>query len=793
MIERLAPDAAGSTAAASPASPRELDRTAHDVRLPGCRSRPLVHYLKALGLFRIVSRQADPTARARWSGGTLVLRSALDAPALTAFFLERYAPTPVVSPWNGGSGFFPKDDKKAFEAIGDSNDGRLASFRNAIDTARGVLAELEIAEKPTDAVLKVLLVRHLRARLDDDALEWLDASIVLLGPNRAFPPLLGSGGNDGRYDFANNYAQAVVIATALTGGEKAREVARDQLANALYREPVALEKMSTGHFLRDSSPVNSPVGESDGLGNPWDLVLAVEGCCLLVAGAARRHRAGAAGALVAPFTARPTAAGYGSALAGEKGRDELWLPLWSRWTSLPELTALIREGRAQVGRRQARSGLDFMRAAGELGVTRGIEGFERFALLERAGQSTLAVPAGTIAVRERPHARALHTLDRWLPRVQAYGHGDCPRAHARAVARLDRRLFAFADRATPEAGCEVLEALGEIEALFATSRVGEGEGRELAPLAGADIEPWLDAADDGSDEFAVAVALATLHDPPPSGLPTLRDYLHGTGRDERGRPTYTPGISHVPARRADPITRLARLHARRHIDAARTYSNNLQDRSEQRAAPARRLAFPDGVTCPLASARAFVTGALDDARIMRLAAGLALLRPPRPKRSDGRSWRPRIGDRAGTPVPAFDILALAFAGTCRARPATDEWTAGDARSTTPPGGVRDSDRGGVPLQPRPGWVAQLAAGRTHTAGRERDTRHTGPVLDDALLRLRMAHLTPLMESADLLADTPSGPRLAAALLLHLPKEDRDKIAVSLTTAVPSHASIPHSP
>jgi CRISPR-associated protein Csx17 len=810
VIERFAPDAAGSAAAASPAPPRELNRTAHDVGLPGCRSRPLVHYLKALGLFRIVSRQVDPTARACWDGGTLVLRSALDAPALTAFLLERYAPTPVVSPWNGGSGFFPKDDKKAFEAIGHSDDERLASFRDAIDSAREVLAKLEIAEKPTDAALKVLLVRHLRARLDDDALEWLDASIVLLGTNRAFPPLLGSGGNDGRYDFANNYAQAVVIATALTGGEKAREVAQRQLSNALYREPAALEKMSTGHFLRDSSPVNSPAGESDGLGNPWDLVLAVEGCCLLVAGAARRHQPGAKGALVAPFTARPTAAGYGSAVAGEKGRDELWLPLWSRWTSLPELTTLIREGRAQVGRRQARSGLDFVRAAGELGVARGIDRFERFVLLERAGQSTLAVPAGTIVVRERPHAQALHTLDRWLSRVQAYGHGDCPPAHARAVARLDRRLFAFADRATPEAGCEVLEALGEIEALFATSRVGEGEGRELAPLADADIEPWLDAADDGSDAFAVAVALATLHDPPSSGLPTIRDYLHGTGRDERGRPTYAPGISHILARRADPITRLARLHARRHVDAAQRYNNkgssagaeagagerdaaqrhdeDLRDRSGQRAAPPRRLAFPHGLACPLASARAFVTGALDDTRIMRLAAGLALLQPPRPKRSDGRSWRPHAGDRPGTPVPAFDILALAFAGTHRAQPAADGQPAGHTRSTTPP----DSERHGVPLQPRPGWVAQLAAGRIHTAGRERDTQHIGPVLDDALLRLRMAHLPPLVETGDLLADTPSGPRLAAALLLHLPGRDRDDIAISLTTAVRYQSSTSRS-
>lgn len=790
MPEQLATDAAGSAAVDPLAPAREGYRTAHDVQLPGCRSRPLVHYLKALGLFRIVSRQADPTARARWAGGTLVLRSALDAPTLTAFLLERYAPTPVVSPWNGGSGFFPKDNKAAIEAIDGSVAGRLAAFRSAIGTSRAVLAELEIAEKPTgDDALKIRLVRHLRAELDDDAVEWLDASIVLLGPNRAFPPLLGSGGNDGRYDFANNYAQAVVTATALAGGEKAQELARRQLANALYREPVALEKMSAGHFLRDSSPVNSPAGESDGLGNPWDLVLAVEGCCLLVAGAARRHQAGAAGALVAPFTARPTAAGYGSAVAGEKGRDELWLPLWSRWTSLPELTTLIREARAQVGRRQARSGLDFMRAAGELGVARGIDRFERFVLLERAGQSTLAVPAGTIAVRERPHVRALHTLDRWLPRVQAYGHGDCPRAHVRAVARLDRQLFAFADRETPEMACGVLEALGELESLLAASHAGTDGGHGLAPLTGADVEPWLLASDDGSHEFAVAAALATLHDPSPSRLPTIRGYLHGTGHDERGRPTYAPGISRAIARRAGPITRLAQLHVRRHVDAARTPHGDIRPDSAHGEARQRQLTFPYGVTCPLASARKFAAGTLDDRRIMRLAAGLALLQPRLPKRDDNPSWRPAVEDGAGTPAPTFDLLALAFAGTYQARPETGEPSEESPRSTIP----SDNKQKGVPLQPRPGWAVQLAAGRVDPASRQRDTQHVGPVLRDALLRLRMAGLTPLVSVGDLLADAPSGPRLAAALLLHLPGRDRDRIAISLTTAVRSSASVssPH--
>lgn len=797
MAEQTITGVQVATAQRPPTSRTATKLATNEVQLDGCRSRPLVHYLKALGLIRVISRQADPNVRARWDGATLVLRSSLNLTALTDFLLERYVPTPVVSPWNGGSGFFPKDDKKAFAAIEDSTDERLAVFQRAIGSARTVLADAGITEKPTgNDTVKLDLVRRLRARLDDDALEWLDASIVLLGRERAFPPLLGSGGNDGRFDFANNYAQAVVACTAIDGGEKGRQMSRRQLANALHRDPVELRKMSIGHFLRDSSPVNSPVGKSEGLGNPWDLVFAVEGCCLLVAGAARRHASGVAGSLVAPFTARTIAAGYGSAVAGENGRAELWLPLWSKWTSLPELSTLIREARAQVGRRHARSGLDFVRAAGELGVARGIEEFERYVLLERAGQSTLAVPTGRVAVRERPHVRTLHTLDRWLPRIQAYGHGDCPRAHAEAVARLDSRLFAFADSGAPEEACGVLEALGELESLLATARVGADGNRELAPLAGADMEPWLEAADDGTDEFAVAVALASLRDPPSSRRPTMREYLHGTGRDERGRPTYAGEISRLVTRRADPIVRLAQIHARRHVDVARHERDAAPHEREKpqpegpgrlETTPRRQLTFPYGIACPLASARAFVVGQLDEQRIMRLLAGLVVLRPSRPKSGD-RPWRPKVKDRPGTPVPAFDALALAFAGTYRARHSVETPDIGSADAPEPP----DLKSHGVPLQPRPGWVAQLAGGPMNRTHQTREAGHVSPVVSDALLRLRMAQLTPLVESLDLLADCPPGPFLASALLLRISGRDRDAIATSLTTAIAPRPSTSRS-
>ncbi len=675
--------------------------------LAGCRSRPLISYLKALGVFRVVARQADPDARAAWGSGVLQLSTSLDRERLERFLLERYAPTPVVSPWNGGSGFFPKDNKRARDAVLASEDPRLDALRAAYEDAAKVLAREGLDDKPSDRPTKLRVIRAMRGALADEALDWLDAAVVLTGPDPAYPPLLGSGGNDGRFDFSNNYGQAVVAAVLGVGGDPA-----SLLRAALWGSQATLRKLSAGHFLRDASPVSSPAGEADALGNPWDVVLSVEGSVMLAAGAARRHGAQSASALVAPFTAAATAAGYGSAVDHEKGRAELWLPLWNAPATLSEIEALVREGRAQVGRRPARSGLDFARAAGELGVARGITAFERYTILERAGQASLAVPAGQVAVRERPESVALRSIDRWLIRTLGV-RSRLARAPAAAITRLERAAFALAQRGGPAAAGQVVERLGEVEAILARSGAAE---QGLTPLDRVQAAPWVQAGDDGSPEFAVALGVASLHDAGRSE-PGVREYLHGTGRDQRGRPSYadrTPGAVH---RRLGAVRRLAELNARRDLDA-------------DPAAEARSAAFDYGAPCPLSALRLFVAGALDEERIVRLAGGLALFehRGPHPRSS-------ALAAVPAPPAPVYELLALGWWGNAHTK-----------------------------LAPRPGWARRLANGAV------------GDVVADATLRLREAGLTPLLDRRDLLTTGTAGPSLAAALLVHLGPGDRAAIA-----------------
>ena len=95
----------------------EDEMTVHVHALVGCAPTPLAHYLKALALLRLVAEQKDASARGFWKDDVFHLATALDWEQLARFFLDEYAPTLLVAPWNGGSGFYPKDNKSGFEPM----------------------------------------------------------------------------------------------------------------------------------------------------------------------------------------------------------------------------------------------------------------------------------------------------------------------------------------------------------------------------------------------------------------------------------------------------------------------------------------------------------------------------------------------------------------------------------------------------------------------------------------------------------------------------------------------------
>jgi len=120
----------------------------------GCAPQPLANYLKALGLLRLVAEQKDPHARGWWEGERFRLATTLDREGLRRFLLEEYRPTPLIAPWNKGSGFYKADDP-ALTPIADSTAPRLEPFAKAIAVARSMLGRIAAADG---------LIRAIKAR-----------------------------------------------------------------------------------------------------------------------------------------------------------------------------------------------------------------------------------------------------------------------------------------------------------------------------------------------------------------------------------------------------------------------------------------------------------------------------------------------------------------------------------------------------------------------------------------------------------------------------------------------------
>ncbi len=518
----------------------------HD--LDGCAPTPLAHYLKALGILRLVAEQADPQARGWWEGDRFKLATTLERADLLEFFLARYEPTPLVSPWNKGSGFFYPDDP-GLTPVENSTAPRFERLRAGIRAGRLLLHELAAADKAVRAIkaeakdgglskaqkealknspeykkrlagaekifktLKADLIPRIRLHWRGPHREWMDAAMVLGDDGKPrFPALLGTGGNDGRLDFTNNYFQRVneVFDLAHPDGLP-RAPARGWFESAM--RGVATHGLQTGKAVGQYFPGlagganNSNGPDAESLLNPVDFLLMMEGAVLFTAHATRRLGATEQSRAAAPFAVGAQGAGYaGAADSDESARGEQWMPLWAQPVTLDELRRLLAEGRAQIGTHSAREPLDLARAVARLGTARGIVAFQRYAYIERNGQSNLAVPLGRFRVPDRvaPGLACLDDLDAWLPRLRREARGDNATNRLKLAERnLADALFTVTRHPDdPGRWQSVLLALAEVEAVQVT-----GSGYRCGPVPRLRPE-WVEAANDDTAEFRLALSFA---------------------------------------------------------------------------------------------------------------------------------------------------------------------------------------------------------------------------------------------------------------------------------------------
>jgi len=613
----------------------------HRILLQGCTPTPLASYLKALGIHRLVAEQKDPGARGWWQDEHFVLESTLDVEGLNRFFLKEYRPTPVIAPWNGGSGFYQKDKKAGIDALRRSDADRFQVYRESIEIGSRILNTLDLTESPKEKEVKTDLVLRLRAELSDAALAWMDAALMLTSEEVRFPPLLGTGGNDGRLDFTNNFMQRLVDVFALS--HDAPSTDEDLLAQSLFGEttPFLVSKKAIGQFSPgQAGGPNAGTGfESDSLINPLDFILMIEGALLFAAAATRRLGQEAPGVLAFPFTVRPRGSGQGGVgLPDEtQARAEIWAPLWEKPASLDAVKTLFAEGRVTLGRRSAKDGLDFVRALGLLAADRGITSFQRYAFLMRSGKAYLATPLNRYHVPSQPQQDLISELDGWLWRLQDWARSDTAPNSIRTLAhRLENALFdlASAGGQRPPTVQKVLGLLGELQGRAGLSPAMQEKLPPLPLLS----ERWFQAARDETPEFHLAAALAGLQGVGDKHLP-MRAHLAPVEPSPRREGWLSDGQRHQYCvwHHGALVKNLVGVLEKRLLLATK---QGLDDKPLD--------GWPD---TNLGTAVAFLGGATDDRRIARLLRGLAHCRAPR-----HIDWPQPTG---AVPIPAaFALLKL---------------------------------------------------------------------------------------------------------------------------------------
>lgn len=586
--------------------------------LSGCAPVPIAHYLKALGILRLVAEQRDIGALGSWKGNTFELTSTLDREALLKFFLEDYQPTPIIAPWNGGSGFFPRDNKEGIDPIRSATSPRFARYQQAINTAGTCLAELGLTEKPEKEIKETLLTLC-RNRSPEEALEWLDSAFVLTGDGAKYPPLLGTGGNDGRLEFTNNFMQRLSEVFALPNAEPAK-MCRSWLENALFGTMLpVLVRGGIGQFSPAAGGgANATTGfDSHSSTNPWDYILMLEGAILFAGAAVKRLETAEMGQLVYPFCVKQAGVGYGSAALSDEtnSRCEMWLPLWEQPAALTELKALLSEGRAQVGGRSARNGVDFARAVATLGVDRGISAFQRYGFQVRNGLAYFATPLERVIVRRNQLAsQLLAPIDDWLEKFRRAARADgAPSSVQRAARALEAAIIAFCKTADAPRVQELLISLGESEAALAASWKWTRESF-LSPVPLL-APQWMREANIGTAEFRLAAALASVnafHGKTTLPLRCHFEPVHPAGGREKRWYSWTETVeTNVVWREGDLAGVLNAIFARRLMLAAKSGAD----------------AYPDSAAIPArpADIAAFIEGRTDDRLIARLLWGMVLI------------------------------------------------------------------------------------------------------------------------------------------------------------------------
>lgn len=743
--------------------------------LSGCSPTPLSSYLKALGVLRLIASSesnvtgtaADLEARCFWKNERFHLCTRLNQEELMRFFLQDYAPSPLIGAWNGRAGFLEDEDSKRkgptiIRGYEQSSAERFANLKKTIALLRKepLLAlyrklrdEAKILKKEGQneedlekkkvlkkeaaqvekraAQVKKSLLPSLRGKTDSGHLSLIDAAVVLGEENR-MAPLLGSGFNDGSRDFGVNFLEKISNLFHFEDG-KPTELSAPGLEISLFNLPGIIEKADTmGHFSPGQGGANATTGyEGKNPLNSWDVIFFLEGSLLWSGALTCRWGTQSTERAAFPFTFEPNLAGSGS-LSNEdpnSPRGELWAPFWSKPCSLIEIESLFAEGRITLGSKIARTGLDAARSISRLGISRGIAAFERYSMIQPDSKMPYqATPLGRFKTPKNSRNDLISDLDAggWLNRICQLARGKGAPGSARStVKQLEDALFSMSSESpvNPRSVQGVLGTLGDLVTWLRNSRDGV---EKITPPPRLSYK-WVRKADDQTPEYRVAAALASL------GHPNIQDPSDADFAAKPQKPIalaahFAPIIAETVHKR---IRRWDIPNQTRIVWGSGSLESNLIEILHRRLLDGSPTPLEAAAPAQLADISAFLEGNFDQRRCKRMLAGLVWAQP---------SWLPPAM------YPFRPIVPFAYAAL---KPIFSP--ANSLKKLMEKGLISSNCH--LPIPTPPGLITRLQSGRVEESVRL------------ALYRGRASGIVSPFIYPEIPRSTKTGRRLAAAMLI----------------------------
>ena len=475
----------------------------NDFSFEGCNNTNFGSYLKGLGIFRILGKKYDEV-KAYWRDNILHLFLPFDSnDEITDFFLDKYEPTPIVSPWNNGSGF--KNPKRELNNLKnyDKNDAhypRLKNYINVIMKTESLVKSREINKNLTDKEKKSEIVRLCRNSLPEETVKWIDAALILDNDGVSkFTQILTTGGNEGNLDYSITYMADIY---EVFKSKNSANLLKNSLFNCFTDQ---LIQTKVGKFIPGKAG-----GFNEGFGfenkdfnaNPWDFIFLMEGALFFSTGLGKKSIS--SGSFIrSPFTVQSSVD-----IQSKKRGYEIWTPLWKNPAYLYEVEKMFENGRVEIGNSPVARGVEFIQAIKNYGVDRGIYKFTRYRLLNTRGNAGyVATPVDSYNVNYVKKVDTIKEINTLLFRLDSYIYNtsNIPDSFFRLKRKIDDSLFYILKHDISIGIEELFYNIGKMEKYLATIK------HDRVPLISGLSPDWLNLNSNPSNEFVIAAAISSIY------------------------------------------------------------------------------------------------------------------------------------------------------------------------------------------------------------------------------------------------------------------------------------------